>query len=741
MSTQLFVQKFSQGQPVPMPYDAVVDCVSQYGALGRGPVGDVEIAFEGDAIAHYGLLVGDAAQGVQCVALIRPITDAAMRRLAFDLMSRFGACLFDDALGCVCVVDHPVADLPAEFLAACATGVQRIASPQQIWPDGLMLGPRAKESPALIFDNPNPQGGRYVLFDGAELEKKHLTMVFGLRPEACNAATLRALRNMLLKVDIALSSNPEFQVFYRFAHHEAQLQLLESPQIAESRNGGTFVMSGEALLLQEEPQPLVAFRLEPDLYFLNREKSAELRKRALADFGITVEPSVTGLAALDDVLERVHKRYRLECNGVPAGHAFSEDALRWAVLAGAFLGERIRIGIGGQWGYAEVMEHRIPVVQTHTERICWPQQRVLQRIINGASDSVVGYFDELLQNAKSSTRPDIVADIPLLSHIMAGRGRFSGDGLPLQAQLPASQLDFSVESLRALDVYLAAVHAQLGSFQTDDLNNLTLGAGAYIGEVLRRHLSKNWAWMNYADYFRTRPPNPELPKDINSKALLVGAGFVVLPMQAGNVRAWGSSPHSAFAQVVGWLQHFEPMAEPAQAEPAQADTVGPEASVAGSAGLVAQRGVDAAVGADTEAKDLAMDAPSVTAAKEQVLHVVESPVPASDDKAWSYLDKILEREEARLLSLKPSLLGKWLGKKPDSSAKPPKTVFVKYLGRMAKEYPGVYDAAPDMTGDVLTLTVASESVNYVVETARREFGLTVFDSNRFNIIYRPASQE
>ncbi len=717
-----------------MPYDAVVDCVSRYGALGRGPVGDVEIAFEADAIAHYGLLIGDAAQGAQCVALIRPVTDSAMRRLAFDLMSRFGACLFDDALGCVYVADHPVADLPAEFLTACTTGVQRVSSPQQIWPDGLLLPTPAKESPALIFDNPNPQGGKYVLFDGADIEKKHLHMAFGLRPEVCNAGTLRALRNMLLKVDIALSSNPEFHVFYRFAHPEAQLQLLESPQIAESRNGATFVVSGEALLLQE-PEPVVAFRLEPDLYFLNREKSAELRKRAQADFGITIESGITGLAALEDVLERVHKRYRLECGGAPAGHAFSDEALRWAVLAGAFLGERIRTVVGGQWGYAEVMEHKIPVVQTHTERICWPQQRVLQRIINGASDSVLGYFDELLQNAKSCTKPDIVADIPLLSQIMAGRGRFSGNGLPLQEQLPASQLDFSVESLRALDVYLAAVHAQLGSFQTDALNNLTLGAGAYIGEVLRRHLSKNWAWMNYADYFKTRPPNPELPKSINSHALLVGAGFVVLPMQAGNVRAWGPSPQSALAQVIEWLQHFEPMAEPARA-----DTAGPEAHVAGPAGLVAQRGVDAAVDADTEAEDLGTDAPSVTAVKEQVLHVVESPVPASDAKAWSYLDKILEREEARLLALKPSLLGKLLGKRPDSPAKAPKTVFVKYLGRMAKAYPGVYDAAPDMTGDVLTLTVASESVSYVVETARREFGLTVFDSNQSNIVYRPSTQ-
>lgn len=559
MSRQLFIQKFHQGEPVTMPYDEVIDCLIEYGPLGRGPVGDIEITFKPDEIAHYGLLVGDEAQGVQCVALIRPIIDNAMRRLVFELMTHFGACLFDDALGTAYGVGSAVSELPPMLAAACRLGVQPISSPQQLWPESLFFQEPVRESPALIFENPNPQGIRYVLFDWMEAKNKALLTQFSLRPEACNAATLRVLCNMLLKVDAALWSNPDFSAVYRFTHHETSLHLMQAPKISETKNKATFIMSGDAAFFGAE-EVSAPFLFDPELYFTNREKSAALQSQAKTDFQITIEPGASGITALEKLLELLHRRYLAECGGAPAGHVFSETALRWADRAGAFLGERIRSEIGGQWGRMEIMGRETLVVQTHTGRACWPKHKVLNRIINGPGDSVSDYFAELLENAKTPSTMDIVADIPLISHILTGRGNFSDGGLPLAQQLPSSQLDFSVQSLHALDRYLAAVHAQKHSLEEKPHSNLVVGAGAYIGEVLRRNANKTWDWINYADYFSTRPANADIPENINSCAMLVGSGFVVLPMQASHAAFWGAAPGSTHAQVCEWLKLTDPQA-------------------------------------------------------------------------------------------------------------------------------------------------------------------------------------
>jgi hypothetical protein len=135
-----------------------------------------------------------------------------------------------------------------------------------------------------------------------------------------------------------------------------------------------------------------------------------------------------------------------------------------------------------------------------------------------------------------------------------------------------------------------------------------------------------------------------------------------------------------------------------------------------------------------------VEKPDVIAAKDQVLHVVKSPVPVVDKAAWEHLDKLLALEEERLVGRNKGGLGRLFARKSEPEARLPDPLFSKYVGSMIKAHPGVCDLPQDLGGKVLTLVVASASVNYVVETARREFGLTVFDSNHVNIVYRPQAK-
>jgi len=916
MAVHLFIQKYSRGKPQTLPYDQVIEVLRRHGTPGRGPVGDLEITFAPDQIAHYGLVIGDAPQGAQCVAFIRPVFDQNLRHLVYELMTRFDAAVFDDALGCAYVTGERD-ELPSPLGAACTAGVQRISSPQQLWPTGLSLSPPAHERPALRYQNPNPQGFNFVLFDWVEMEQRHLHMALHTRATACNAGTLRALRNVLLKVDTALVGNPGFHVSYHFDDPEANLLLLESPKIAEMRGRATMVVPGEVMLGEPLPEP--AFVANADWYFSNKQKATELCQQAQTAHGITIAPGLAGLAALDTLLDVLHRKHLQQRGNRVAGEdADDEDLQRWASLAGACIGETIRREIGGQWGAITLLDHKHPVVRTHTGRNCWPYLIAFNRIMNGAGESVAGYVDELACNARSPTprNADIAADIPLICHLLLGHGQFNKGGLPLQAKIPVKQLDFSVRSLQSLDAYLATAHAQLESLTRDALSNLALAAGAYLGEVVRRNSSKHWHWTNYEDFFSTRPADPNVSKSVNTCALLIGPGMAILPMQACNIGGLETPPQSVHAQALEWLgndiskpeAHPESAATPAAGrahDPASPQTLdinvdiatcvaalkpeerayvqvqpppwvaadelrqlfddypkllqqgrvvwahliqannslfepGPndspaeilydphgrlqpaelaplahrlyllkntkpadpeEARIAehltgemtrafgmpvprtisgagllestlliirkhlpnrrlaagyfpilisdackGSAMILPSRWWPRALAeqwgleAEQAPRVAPVTPPDVHAEKDQILHVVKPPVPGDDDAAWAYLDQLLERAEARHLAQKKGFLGKLLGRKEAPPARLPDPLFAKYLGRVSQDYPGACELPEDLGGAVLSLLVATGSVNYVVETARREFGLTVFDANHFNIIYRPAAK-
>ena len=66
--------------------------------------------------------------------------------------------------------------------------------------------------------------------------------------------------------------------------------------------------------------------------------------------------------------------------------------------------------------------------------------------------------------------------------------------------LNASALDFSVDSLAAIDSYLDAI--RLDTLDEGDLMRIVLRCGAYVGEVVRRHSSVELHWVDYDEAAR-----------------------------------------------------------------------------------------------------------------------------------------------------------------------------------------------------------------------------------------------
>lgn len=387
MTAFLFLQRFDQGAPAPMPFEAVMDVLSRHGVPGRGR-GDAELAFEADQVAALCTVAGSAADGAACIGFERPRFDAALRRVVWECMTAFGCTAFTDTLDTVYATDAA----PAHFLAAGGGHVRRVGGAQQLWPDGLELAAPPVARPALLYPNPNANGPRYQHFDTADFDANELCIELGLRPEACNPGTLRVVRNLMLRVDGAISANPRFHVIYRYAWHESSLLLMESAPLGECANRVTIA----------SPPPGVApapprFIGDANLPAGAQAEADKLARHAQARYQLTLDGSSASIEALAPLLDKVHAFYRQERAAHPAGGApfHSATADSWALQAGGYLGTVIQRQLNGQWGYVERNLQLLPVLRTERGRIVHPHLQVLDHIVHGPGEGIARWFADL----------------------------------------------------------------------------------------------------------------------------------------------------------------------------------------------------------------------------------------------------------------------------------------------------------------------------------------------------------
>lgn len=68
---------------------------------------------------------------------------------------------------------------------------------------------------------------------------------------------------------------------------------------------------------------------------------------------------------------------------------------------------------------------------------------------------------------------------------------------PFKEFLDSKNLDFSLESLKAVDFYLNEVRKRKVKLNQDQLIKVVARCGAYCGEVVRRNSKKNFYWITY----------------------------------------------------------------------------------------------------------------------------------------------------------------------------------------------------------------------------------------------------
>ena len=430
MSAFLFLQRFENGLPVAVPFAEAVSALGRYGKTGRGR-GDLEITFDPDAIAIGCTIVGNPETGAVCIGFERPRFDAALRSAVWDCMRALDCTAFNDTLDSIYVPPTQARALPSTWGAPALGTARQITTAQQLWPDELETPVKAAPAPAARYDNPNTNGPNLQMFDRIESAPQGLTIEIGMRPEACNPGTLRILRNLELRVDAAIRTNPEYKPYYRFAHQETSIHFLESPRLIQDPTPATIITSPPGTAYYG-----TGFIADRGIFELVGKAAANCVELARQEYRVDLDGSLDSIDTLSTLLDAVHEVDRQERRAQPTetGPA-GKTTMRWALLAGAYLGTIIQRLVGGQWGYMRRPGSRSqPAIRMHNGRIRHPHLQVLDHVINGHSDDVAAWVRALAAADRSATprQEDLVCNVPGFCRILLGADAFAdGNGLPL----------------------------------------------------------------------------------------------------------------------------------------------------------------------------------------------------------------------------------------------------------------------------------------------------------------------
>jgi hypothetical protein len=114
--------------------------------------------------------------------------------------------------------------------------------------------------------------------------------------------------------------------------------------------------------------------------------SQDAVKLAKQNFNVVLDWSDSSIGDLERVLDGY---YRLKLDAGTDEQALSQVG----ALFGSYMGEVFRRNHGGTWGFVTQDASRFPGMRAeHSGQLFWPWGRVQNRIVNGPSDNVVGYY-------------------------------------------------------------------------------------------------------------------------------------------------------------------------------------------------------------------------------------------------------------------------------------------------------------------------------------------------------------
>lgn len=128
-------------------------------------------------------------------------------------------------------------------------------------------------------------------------------------------------------------------------------------------------------------------------------------------------------------------------------------------------------------------------------------------------------------------QPDLDIMMPAYADVFVGSEVASFD-IPNREKLVSTKLDWSLESLKAVDAYLEYLHNNKSTLSGDDFSKASILAGAYVGEVIIKLSNEGHHWSHFSEYAKKHPKILNIiSEDFYTQYLLVNKeGAMALPI-------------------------------------------------------------------------------------------------------------------------------------------------------------------------------------------------------------------
>lgn len=120
-------------------------------------------------------------------------------------------------------------------------------------------------------------------------------------------------------------------------------------------------------------------------------------------------------------------------------------------------------------------------------------------------------------------------------------GNMEGDGdVPFRNKLNVSKLDYSLESLKEVDRYLAILYKIGIGNSCKEYQNVVVWAGAYLGEVIRGNAAEEYHWVHYEEYMKNKDVRLGnlIPLLLTTHAFLMATHFEYITMPMNKIARW-----------------------------------------------------------------------------------------------------------------------------------------------------------------------------------------------------------
>jgi hypothetical protein len=129
--------------------------------------------------------------------------------------------------------------------------------------------------------------------------------------------------------------------------------------------------------------------------YLSAARDAAIRWR-----GALFDGSPATVPVLEEMLAELYDELHKKTFGRKIGLGPNEvDIAQWANLWGIYLGEVIRLKLGGSWITGHEEAPMLLAVELPDGTVIFPTARVFRRLSDGPAESVVEYFERVLREA------------------------------------------------------------------------------------------------------------------------------------------------------------------------------------------------------------------------------------------------------------------------------------------------------------------------------------------------------